>query len=169
MELPLCDVCGERPATVHIQVIGADVHQEMRLCAQCATEYEMDLLPFTLEVSPDGEIDISLRHPQSAPGAKRVRELPNERCAGCGTTSSEVAGTGLVGCPECYDDLPATVAGLVATLQPGYTPAMRPPQELPPILSELARLQLALAEAVADEDYDRAARLRDTIRQTGAS
>jgi protein arginine kinase activator len=168
MELPLCDMCGERLATVYIQVTGADVHEEKRLCAECAAEHELDLVPFTLEVSPDGEIDISLRAATGTDKAAEPQELPDERCSQCGTTSSDVAATGLVGCPQCYDNLAATVAGLVATVQPGYPGTTPEAQEPQPNFSTLAKLQLQLVEAVANEDYERAARLRDSIRQTQA-
>jgi len=76
-----------------------------------------------------------------------------------------VASKGLVGCPKCYDKLPQTVARLVATVQPGVATAATSRRHEPGLrLSSLARLQLELAEAVGNEDYERAARVRDEIR-----
>jgi protein arginine kinase activator len=165
MERPLCDACGKRPATVYIQVIGPDVQQSQRLCPECATEHEIDALPFTLAISPGGDVDISVRHTDLGADTALPADLPDERCPECGMSSSEVASDGLAGCPECYENLRQTVAGLVATIQPGHPEVPAPAEEPLPELSPLARLQFQLAEAVGDEEYERAAKLRDEIVQ----
>ena len=80
-------------------------------------------------------------------------------------TSGDVASKGLVGCPKCYDNLPQTIARLVATVQPGASAVATSRGHEPGVrLSSLARLQLELAAAVGNEDYERAARVRDEIR-----
>ncbi|MFQ6096295.1 MAG: UvrB/UvrC motif-containing protein [Armatimonadota bacterium] len=157
MELPVCEVCGRKPATVYVKLIAGAHQQDMRLCAECAAKQQALALPFSIEVGEDGQIGVSFR----APSRGRSRPAgPLERCRTCGTTSREFRRTGRLGCAECYGGLARTIR---AAMESGDEEdegeeALAPPQ------SRLMRLQLELAEAVAKEDYERAARLRDEIK-----
>ena len=89
-------------------------------------------------------------------------------CTQCGQTFADFKNTGLLGCPACYEAFAATVSPTIARSQGGATQHVgRAPARTGaevPRSALLAKLNRELDEALATEQYERAARLRDRIR-----
>ncbi len=90
-------------------------------------------------------------------------------CAACGMTMAQVRESGLVGCPLCYRSFEQDLAAIIeraqagATAHAGYHPAHAAALvDRAALRNKLAR---ELREAVAREEYERAARLRDQLAQ----
>jgi protein arginine kinase activator len=154
-----CDCCPN-PAVVHEVVVKNGMTAEVHLCAEHAQERGL-LLP-----TSEG--------PALAVGKllERTRTPPPrapKSCVACGMTMAQVRESGLVGCPLCYRSFEQDLSGIIeraqagATAHAGYHPAHAATLvDRAALRNKLAR---ELREAVAREEYERAARLRDQLTQ----
>lgn len=93
-------------------------------------------------------------------------------CPACGLTWAEFKQSGLLGCEHDYIAFEKELTSIIqrahegATHHVGKSPARRRGDDpASKTRAELSRLRRELAKAVEAEDYERAARLRDQIRQ----
>jgi protein arginine kinase activator len=160
-----CEICKEREASVHLtQVIDGKV-KKMHLCEQCASKSGIDV---------DGPLSITdillgMGVPKQAAenAATRVSSSGPERtCPRCHMRRSDFKKGGRFGCAECYetfaDELPPLLkqmhrsdrhVGKIPSAQAGKIRAA----------AELSDLQEGLKKAVAAENFEEAAKLRDRI------
>ena len=160
----LCEQCKQREATTHIQRVLNCQSQEFHLCAACAREAGLVAMPsfgFQLSDLFSGFLGSSLQQAQP--------QLAPARCALCGSTLREITQSGRAGCAQCYDTFydalePALQRIHGALEHAGKTPdpAARGRRQAE---RQVARLREEIAAAVREEDYERAARLRDEIRE----
>ena len=154
----LCESCNEKEATIHLtQVIDGDV-KKVHLCEECAAKSGFDVN------SPVSITDILLgMGSKTAPSP----EEPDRSCPRCHMRRVDFKKTGRLGCPVCYDTFAGELVPLMKAMHrseqhTGKIP-MREGSKV--ILSaELKRLQESLARAIASENYEEAARLRDQIQ-----
>jgi protein arginine kinase activator len=157
----LCERCKKAQATFHLTNIDPHGEKiERHLCEHCAMEEGLlhiqkptvninDVLESFLEADSEKGTDSTLV------------------CEECGVSYVEFRNQGLLGCAKDYDTFKEVLAPLIerahdgATTHAGKTPkalgATRTTQQ------ELHQLKRQLKEAVAAEDYERAAQLRDRI------
>ena len=157
----LCCVCKEKEATVHLTQIAGDKVQKVDLCEECAKQKGVN--------DPSG---FSLADLLLGLGAAPEVEQPADgavlKCSKCGMTQADFKKTGRLGCAECYVTFADGLEGLLKTMHKGTNHAGKVPQALRQIrdLSErLKNLQKKLNKAVAEEDFEGAAGLRDEIKQ----
>ncbi len=174
----LCQVCGKRPATIHLTEpgTGAGGHQEAHLCPQCVERLELKL-----ETSPPplAEILLKSKAADAAAGEKpgnAADDADGLRCGSCGFAFADYANHNLFGCPDCYDSFGAKVESLIrrhhgAVRHQGRVPA---PKGTIPVTDDQdgnrvrrIRLEAELKEAVTAERFERAAELRDELRHLG--
>jgi protein arginine kinase activator len=160
----LCSVCKEKPATVHLTQIDKDNKmQKVDLCEECAKEKGLNepagfmLADALLGLGAAQEIE------QAATGGEVV-------CPSCGFTQSDFKKSGRFGCADCYAVFSEGLDGLLKTMHKGTrhigkTPRQQrdaePATEGP---DRLKQLNKRLEDAIAQEDYEQAAMLRDEIR-----
>ena len=179
----LCQACNQREAKIHFTELKDGKKTEMHLCEVCAQEKNMHMAfpPLMASLVKGG-----------ASGGGAEAEAVSSVCPRCGLSYSDFKSKGRIGCPTCYDAFAAVLIPLLekvhnASAHSGKRPPhevepedMPPPatpeptmteQELrdlvaePTDLDEEARLRAELAEAVAAEDYERCADLRDKIAE----
>lgn len=161
-----CQFCGA-PATVHLtQIVNKQKH-EMHLCDKC--EQEHHLLP--PGPAPDLNIPAILQllfgQPHAdAPAAPPAADPGSLNCPACGLKYVQFKTAGRLGCPHEYDAFRANLEPLLERIHRGLTHAGKRPANARRAAT-VADLQGQLAAAVAAEDYEQAARLRDRIRQMG--
>ena len=160
----LCCVCKEREAKVHLTNIVGDKMQKVDLCEECAKNKGVDdpagfsLADLLLGLGASQEIE------QSAGGV----EL---KCARCGFTQADFKKAGRLGCAECYKTFSEALEGLLKTMHKGTRHVGKVPETLRHTRDLSGRLKLLekkLSKAIADEDFEEAAILRDEIKQTKA-
>jgi protein arginine kinase activator len=127
----------------------------------------------------------------AAASAARAQPTPKvgARCAGCGTTYASFRESGLLGCPACYETFSERLGPLIERAHEGgcHHVGKFPRRALRECRTlgdrdrvevllggqrereeRLESIRKALAKAVRDEDYERAAMLRDELnRVTG--
>ena len=92
---------------------------------------------------------------------------PEKKCPVCGSTYSDIAESGKVGCPACYETFGDELSHLIqsvhgTTTHTGNVPSRhRAKKERDEKRKTLRR---ELDEAIKAEEYERAAKLRDEIR-----
>lgn len=154
-----CDHC-DRPAVVHEVVIRNGVTSEVHLCAEHAQKhgFEVPALPVTALLSKMVEQQ----------GAGRKAKSVGI-CPGCGLTVLEFRQSGVLGCPACYEAFQPDLGTLISRAQAGATHHVGgAPHRAPGCVERglrRTRLIQELEAAVAAEQYERAARIRDRLRE----
>lgn len=158
----LCEKCKKKTATVHIKKSINGKKMEMYLCQDCARDYD-DLFS-----NPSSMFD-SLYTPNLS-----NTHAPSRVCHTCGMTAHEFATKGYLGCSDCYEAFASMVASMISRVQPASTHVGRKLGEniksaevsetTPTAESQIESLKLQLKEAIDQEDYLKAASIRDQIR-----
>lgn len=156
----ICQKCGKNVATTHVKRTVNGQTSEYHLCASCAAAEGLgDVF---------GELDLGsfwgslFAQPTLRSAADTVR------CEGCGKTFREIAASGKAGCPACYttfyDRLLPSIqrihgkTGHVGKIPSSAGSEIRREREL----DDLRR---RLNEAIAAQEYEKCAGLRDRIRE----
>jgi protein arginine kinase activator len=158
-----CQQCT-KAATLHItEVLGEERFEEQHLCEDCAKKY--------LEGSQDGKVGGDKPAIQ-APATIEEAGVLNRTCSICGIKFVEFRNSGRLGCPhdyqEFHDDLVPLLENVHGeTKHCGKVPRRHPQSKQTE--SELVQLRKRLTQAINEERYEEAARLRDKIKQVEAS
>jgi protein arginine kinase activator len=160
----LCERCRKAQATFHMTNIEPSGNkQERHLCERCAIEENL-MQP----AKPPVDIN-DLLESFVAAGKSSGPNVSNLVCDNCGISYIEFRNQGLLGCPNDYDVFAEPLARLLERAHEGGTHHVgKAPKSVGvrrTTQQDVRRLKRALSEAVAAEDYERAARLRDQIRQ----
>ncbi|MFM2081742.1 MAG: Modulator of heat shock repressor CtsR, McsA, partial [Verrucomicrobiota bacterium] len=158
----LCTLCKEKPAAVHLTQIGEDKVQKVDLCNDCAkTKGVNDPAGFSL-----ADLLLGLGSAQeltSGAGGATVA------CPKCGFTQADFKKTGRLGCALCYTTFAEGLEGLLKTMHKGTRHAGKVPHVLKQsreLGDRLKTLEKKLAKAIAEEDFETAATVRDELKQT---
>ncbi|MDZ7372482.1 MAG: UvrB/UvrC motif-containing protein [candidate division KSB1 bacterium] len=157
----LCEICHSRPATVQLTQIVHTQKLELHICQPCAEAHGLTL-PFAVLPHLLGGLllqAIGQAHP-SVP----VQSMPS--CPHCGHTYRDVEQTGLLGCSECYRVFAEPLRTLLRRIHGSAKHiGSRPPHLRRRVaVQSPEEIRRALEEAVAREEYERAAELRDLLR-----
>ncbi|MCL2362662.1 MAG: UvrB/UvrC motif-containing protein [Defluviitaleaceae bacterium] len=195
----LCDNCKKNPSTVHLKGITNGMKAELHLCQECsngmANIVNMEM-PFNLEniLGNLGGADspISLENIfkgilDSVQSMGQGPQLPNAQinsqfkqilrnipgpCGVCGLSYDQFKTTGKLGCEGCYQSFPKEIVALFKNVQnssrhEGKYPKRSGAQILQ--RREVDKLRTNLQQAVDEENYEEAARIRDQIRSLEVS
>ena len=164
-----CEICGKRTAELTVkQDLGAGP-SELRVCHVCGSLYDLgpeaggDRLHRGDDESISGLLDGLLRVPRS-----RRRSHRPAACPKCGTSWSDVRETQRVGCSECYTVFDRDIRASIKRRQERALHIGRIPSRLAAfkaVLVDVGRLKKHLKDALRNEDYERAAELRDRIHE----
>ena len=158
----LCCVCKEKEAKVHLTQIVSDKMQKVDLCEGCAAQKGVnDPAAFSLADLLLG-LGASQEMEQAAGGAE-------SKCPNCGFTQADFKKAGRLGCSECYVTFSEGLDGLLKTMHKGTKHVGKVPQayqQSRDLAERLKSLQKKLEKAVADEDFEQAAQMRDEIKTT---
>lgn len=162
-----CDKC-EKPATHHSVEIVKGQKVEKHLCDEHAEEEGMAIKAVHTPIN-----ELLTNFVKLHSGAAAVGQQPT--CGQCGLSYGQFRENSLLGCPECYAAFEAQLGPLLERAHEGASHHIgKVPQRCgagEQRQQELLRMRKQLADAVAGEDYEGAARLRDRIRaieETGA-
>lgn len=158
----LCDHCGDSEAVIHLTQIVNNEMSTFHVCDACAAQKGLE---------PGASAgDLPLTEILEQMGARQAPDTATHTaaCSFCAMELSDFKKTGRLGCPQCYVALESHLRGLLRRLHgdtqhvgkvylpPDPTESQR--------LERLSGLQRKLDRAVASEDFERAAQIRDQIR-----
>ena len=165
--MPICQICNQREATLFITRTLNGQKSQISVCRQCAAE--------------SGIVKIDLNNLLAGLAAFSQAEDESETeeelsCPGCGMTLEEFNQTGRMGCSQCYHTFAEPLEQLLNRIH-GHVrhTGKRPGQSVAGNVTEgrseesaadaVERLKNELADAIREEAYEKAAELRDRIRE----
>ncbi|MCU0607397.1 MAG: UvrB/UvrC motif-containing protein [Candidatus Edwardsbacteria bacterium] len=159
-----CDICRRNPAVIRFAEIRKGTMSVRNICQDCArTTGIAGQLDRTIAAVGGAISDAMAALARDHGGA--------QACPACGMTLDQFRRHGHLGCERCYDSFAAVLLPLLDRLQelagqPEQDPAAAGEQQR----RDNRRQALAqrLEEAVAAEEYELAARLRDQLKELAA-
>jgi protein arginine kinase activator len=161
-----CQQC-DRPATFHITELTGGKLQEVHLCEEHARQYLTRSSSAGPAENPTMAAALA-QHMQVGQTAEELARLDQQSCPVCGVTFYEFRSQGRLGCPHDYVAFEQQLEPLILNIHGetehvGKTPKGGPGNSQK--RTELIRLRREMKEAIAEENYEQASRLRDRIRQ----
>ena len=155
----ICERCKQRPANVHYTEIIDNQKKQMNLCEVCAKEEQQasfnllpqqnlhDFLAGIFGPGPEGDL---------------------LQCPQCAMTGNRFSTHGLLGCSNCYQEFEDRIEPMVRRIQgsgvhTGKVPARSVSRYR--VIREVDQLKKGLRELVAREEFEKAAEMRDRIRE----
>ena len=186
----LCENCGENEANVRYTQIINGVKKEMHLCEDCAKEKGINTnMDFNIPINFSsflGDIFDDYNETGFLPEFTKTKTL---KCSKCGLTYDEFINNGKFGCENCYNTFEDKIDYLVKNLHGSSKHIGRKSKfskqnesniekkvnykkestskNMDSISEEnkLEKLQRELKEAIKDERYEDAAKIRDEIKK----
>ena len=161
----LCQNCQRADATTHLKRIINGEAAEIHLCPECAVNLGVaDMLPgFGFFGFPGGGLSSS-----------DMKSVGNKvlRCETCGFTFDDITRTGLPGCPDCYrvfrEKLRPSLQKIHGrgAVHTGKVPGNAGEETFREHRAE--QLRASLNRAIDEQNFERAAQLRDELRALSA-
>ncbi len=165
----ICDLCKKNQAVMRYTEVRDSRNTEYNLCRECA---ELKGLAKSLNLALSSLGDML---------AGMIRDIVTEQedektvsCPKCGLALTDFKKLGRLGCPQCYQVFNASLKPLVRQIHGtndhlGKTAPASHDISAFPSENMVDRLKQELQAAVLKEEYERAASLRDQIRQLETS
>jgi len=165
----LCERCKKNEATYHITKIIDNNKQELNLCEKCAKD--------SGEFSFIGKLDINspLTFQNIISGIMEYINQPSEiektyeiKCNNCGTSYSEFKKKGYLGCSECYINFESNINPVIKRVQGNIKHIGKIPKRQGKDIinkNEVNNLKNMLQTAIENEEYEKAAEIRDKIKK----
>jgi len=166
-----CDICSKNDATVHLTEIVDNKISKLHLCEDCAKKKGAEMEEhFGLSDLLAGLADFEMK----APPKKEVKV----ECSKCGMTYDDFKKAGRLGCGNCYATFKDSLEPLIKRIHGsaehvGKAPAPAGVSRIkkatatkkPSRSDKLTELKVQLERAIKLEEFETAARLRDSIRE----
>ena len=155
----ICDVCKNNQATVFLTQIVDGKMQKVNLCESCSKDKGVtDPTGFAL-----ADLLLGL-------GAAQDMERGGsaQKCPACGFGQADFKKTGRLGCAACYETFSEGLAPLLKGMHKGTEHVGKVPSRMQRTMereSTMRELHDKLRKAVASENYETAAQIRDRIRE----
>ncbi len=161
----LCNVCKLNEAKVHLTKIVGDKMQKVDLCEDCSKEKGVD--DPTTYSSEDTFLGQILAGEPAAPEPSSTE--PTVKCPTCGYSQADFKKAGRFGCSDCYATFGEGLEGMLKTMHKGVRHTGKSPAAFQQTRAEAQKLKLLqkrLDKAIAEENFEEAAQLRDEIKRT---
>lgn len=164
-----CQQCS-KPATFHITELTGGKPQELHLCEDHARQY---LTQSSGDGAGGGGMAAALaqhmvQKMQVGQTAEELAELDQQSCPVCGITFLEFRSQGRLGCPNDYLCFKAQLDPLILNIHGESEHVGKVPRRSSrgsERRTQLIRLRREMKEAIDDENYERASKLRDDIQR----
>ena len=169
----VCQDCKKREAQVHLTQIVNNEKITLSLCRECAAargfHSPLDNVPFPL-----ADILSGLAKTSTVPTTQEP--LADITCSKCGLTFDQFTRQGRFGCGDCYAAFRPRLEAIMrkihgASLHRGRSPEFARFDNAAEVLpvAEEERLETELKKAIDSEDFERAAEIRDKLKEVRES
>ncbi len=170
----LCEFCKSNNANVHLIKIVNGNAERVNLCIDCLKNFAIfpeeeffnDLSKILTKVL---EVDIKINDKTDT---EKVFEGfvkgKNKKCSFCGINLNSIKSTGQLGCANCYKEFKDEITPIIKALHGSIKHVGKVPViscEDIKIEKEIRDLEHRLREEIIVENFEEAARLRDTIKR----
>jgi protein arginine kinase activator len=159
-----CQRCADE-ATIHLTESVDGERREVHLCSRCAGKAGLGPPKAAPKLGLEGVVQALI----VAHVGELVGELAELACPDCGLKFMTARSEGRLGCPADYEVFAKGLVPLISR-QHGATRHVGKAPRRGRVAADRSRLRARseLRDAIALEDYERAARLRDMLRQKDA-
>ena len=180
----LCDNCGKREANVRYTENINGKARELNLCEECSEKLGIGGMDFNMPIDFSsflGGFMDDLMTPEIMPMFNSLKTLT---CDNCGSSFEDIINTGKVGCKDCYSVFEDRIDPILKRIQGSDRHVGRigkiidnkidskieekdQKQEIVKTNEhdKLSKLKEDLKQAIKDERYEDAARIRDEIKK----
>lgn len=188
----LCDNCGKREASIRYSENINGKKKELNLCEECSHKLGINHMDFSMPIdfsSFFGEFMEDFGTPEfmSMPIFNEIKAL---KCDSCGYTFQDIANTGKLGCGNCYEVFEDRLDPIIRRIQGANRHVGRMGKIIDHKIdkkmenqtsskkedlnsktvqtskeNELEKLQEQLKQAIKEEKYEDAAKIRDEIKK----
>ena len=168
----LCQECNKNTATIHMKGLVNGEMTEMHLCQECSFSIVEAEMPISLENIFKGILESvqSMGGVQATIGQMPfpvARKAPGP-CKVCGLSYEQFKSGGKLGCEACYQAFPKEIIALFKNVQGSTHHEGKFPKRFGTQLRqqrEVDKLRATLKQAIDEENFEEAARIRDQIRE----
>lgn len=160
-----CEKCQKESANVHITQFINGKKTERYLCEQCARKEKLNLefpqSPLYNELN--NLLGVFFNQPKVA-----NKQVVEEECPNCKSSYSKIAAQGRMGCSECYQYFEPYLEPALRKIHGANQHRGKIPRRLGAsfrINREINDLKIRLHAAVEKEEYEKAAEIRDQIKE----
>lgn len=160
----LCDKCKKNQANTHLKTMVNGKVDDMWLCQDCAAELDYPNIFSNLTTDFSSFLGNFL-------GDGLPARTSASRCKECGASFADIARSGKVGCAHCYqtfyDELLPSIQKMHGNIEhTGKIAETASPQMK--IANKIETAKKELSKAIAEQDFETAAKLRDKIKEMEA-
>lgn len=176
-----CENCGNNEANVkYTQIINGEKKQ-MFLCEECSEKLGINNIHFNMPISFNSFLEDFFNDMNEINLIPSLGESKTIQCDKCGLTWDNFLHTGKFGCSNCYDDFSSRIEPILRSLQGatshiGRIGEIRSGNNVKQNLddkmevenkevTEIEKLKQDLKNAIKDERYEDAAKIRDEIKK----
>ena len=159
--MKVCDICQKNEASITITRVDKDGKSaEMHLCSKCAMHKGIGdaVKPHVSVIEILAELKDKIKD-----------EDRNLVCPKCGITYADFKRFGRLGCENCYTAFTERLLPLIKRIHGSNKHIGRKPtqgRKDAKVKFEMRKLREELKHAITAEDYEKAARIRDSIKKT---
>lgn len=158
-----CQFCGA-PSTIHLTDIQDNNRREMHLCERCGVEHDLIPSPASAQLNLPALLQLLLVEVPAATKAKPAPDYSALTCPDCGLKYAQFRVAGRFGCAGDYDAFREPLLTLLERIHRGLDHAGKAPRSRREAMHH-KELESRLAAAIAAENYELAARIRDELRR----
>ncbi len=156
----LCQSCEKRQATTHIKTILNGELKEFNLCNECASKLGYG--------SFFGNFGFDLDKLFGSFLEDHSGERNSKRCSFCGSSFEDIAKSGKIGCAHCYEEFYEDLLPSIRRIhgRTSHTGKLaRSAGTEVRIRTEIMRCRSELEKAIKTQEFEKAAELRDRIKE----
>ena len=177
----LCDNCGKREANVRYSENINGRKKELNLCEECSHKLGIDQMDFSMPIDFSNFFEGFMDNFGSSEFVPMLNELKTLKCNSCGYTFDDIANTGRLGCKDCYSVFEDRLDPIIKRIQGSNKHVGRigkiidnkidsknsenKEEKVKQPISEKEKLENELKEAIKEERYEDAAKIRDEIKK----
>src|SRR4030066_129029 len=170
----ICDFCKSNEASIHLIKVTNNNVEKINLCMDCVKNYsffstEDFFSDLTKILSKVFEIDIKISNKDGSDKLfEKVSVDDNKKCSFCNIDLNTIKSIGRVGCANCYNEFRNVLNPIVRTIHGSLEHKGKVPSKSScdvKLEKEIRDLKYRLKEEVIVENFEVAAKLRDTIKK----
>ena len=159
----ICEKCNINPATVHVQQIINGEKTERYLCQSCAGDADQGISLNLFQ----GFMDAFLKTAATGVNVAAQADI-DAKCLNCGFTYNDFKKAGKLGCVNCYQAFRNELDRILKNIHGSSIHEGKFPHKSGAVMMQkkaLENLRNSLRKAIQNEEYEKAASLRDQIKE----
>lgn len=178
----LCQNCGKNEVNFKYTQVINGVKKEMALCDKCAKSLGIENLDFNMPINFSSFLGDFLNIASDTDFLPSFNKIESLQCKNCGMTYNEFVDKGKVGCAHCYEIFSNTLNPVLKNIHGSTSHIGRlskinasdkktvfkdeeKANKINKEESKIDKLNIELKQAIKEERYEDAAKIRDEIKK----